>query len=430
MTREQFVVEGLGGERKLEGSIPVKGAKNAVLKSMAASLLFSDTLSITNVPEIEDVERVSELLEAMGATVVRQGARCDIDTSQVTTSDLDDKIARTLRASIVFIGPLLGRFGHASFPHPGGDVIGPRPINLFIDGFQKMGATVVQEGDRYSISTPYGLKGAEIFFMFVTVTGTETLMMAATLAHGTTILKNAAMEPEIVELAHFLVLCGAKISGAGTPTITIEGLGGSLLEASGKQFRTTPDRIEAGTFLLLGALAAKELVITDCNPAHCDMLIELLRESGVEIETTHTSIALRANGAKRKPLNVRTHEYPGFATDIQPPMVVYLTQTSGESTIFETIWGGRLAYTQDLVRMGADITIYNPQQATIKGPTPLHGRELESPDIRAGLAFLMAAAIANGTSTIDNIYHIDRGYEHIEERLSKLGLNIKRESST
>jgi UDP-N-acetylglucosamine 1-carboxyvinyltransferase len=292
-----------------------------------------------------------------------------------------------------------------------------------------MGATVTQNDDRYTIEAKDGLKGAEIFFMFVTVTGTETLMMAAVLAAGKTTLKNAAMEPEIVELAEFLASCGAKITGAGTPTITIEGLGGELLKADGKQIRTTPDRIEAGTFLLLGSLAALELDVVDCNPAHCDMLIALLRESGVKIETSDSSISLRANGAHRTPLQVRTHEYPGFATDIQPPMVVYLTQTSGESTIFETIWGGRLAYTQDLVRMGADITVYNPQQATIKGPTPLHGRELESPDIRAGLAFLMAAAIAEGTSQIDNIYHIDRGYERIEDRLAPLGLNIIRESS-
>jgi UDP-N-acetylglucosamine 1-carboxyvinyltransferase len=427
--REQFIVEGLGGERRLAGEIPVRGAKNAVLKSMAASLLFEDTVTITNTPYIEDVDRVRELLEDLGATVTRENDVCEINASTVVKSDLDDRVARTLRASIVFTGPLVGRFGRVSFPHPGGDVIGPRPINLFIDGFKKMGCEVVQEGDRYVLTTKGGLHGAEIFFMFVTVTGTETLMMAAVLAHGTTVLKNAAMEPEIVELAEFLVSCGARISGAGTPTIIIEGLDGHLLCAQKKQLRTTPDRIEAGTFLLLGALAARELLITDCNPGHCDMLIALLRESGVHIETTHNSIALRANGAQRAPLQVRTHEYPGFATDLQPPMMVYLTQTSGESTIFETIWGGRLAYTQDLVRMGADITMWNSQQASIKGPTPLMGRELESPDIRAGLAFLMASAIASGTSKIDNIYHIDRGYEHIEERLSKLGLDIRRQYS-
>ncbi len=429
MNREQFIVQGLCGTRKLKGEISVKGAKNAVLKSMAASLLFSDTVSISNVPDIEDVERVSELLVDLGASVQREHAVCKINTGTVTKSDLDDHVARTLRASIVFTGPLLSRFGRVSFPHPGGDVIGPRPINLFLDGFKRMGATVTQVGDRYEVHTLKGLQGAEIFFMFVTVTGTETLMMAAVLATGTTVLKNAAMEPEIVELALFLVSCGANITGAGTPTITIHGSAGRLLEAKGKTLRTTPDRIEAGTFLLLGALAAEELTITDCNPFHCDMLIALLAESGVEIETTDSTISLRADNVRRMPLNVRTHEYPGFATDIQPPMVVYLTQTQGESTIFETIWGGRLAYTQDLIAMGANITVWNAQQATIKGPTPLHGRDLESPDIRAGLAFLMAAAIAEGTSTIDHIYHIDRGYERIEERLSKIGLNITRTSA-
>ncbi len=426
MKGERFVVEGLGGERKLKGSIEVKGAKNAVLKSMAAALLFEDTLTISNVPNIEDVERVSELLLDLGATVVRESDICRIDTHAVTSSDLDDKLARTLRASVVFTGPLLGRFGRVSFPHPGGDVLGPRPINLFIEGFKQMGCEVTQTGDRYILEAKNGLKGAEIFFMFVTVTGTEALLMAATLAHGITILKNAAMEPEIVELAEFLVSCGAKITGAGTPTITIDGTNGILLRAEGKTIHTTPDRIEAGTFLLLGALAAQELVVKNCNPLHCEMLLALLRESGMQIETTSSSITLTANGATRNPLTVRTHEYPGFATDLQPPMVVYLTQTTGESTVFETIWAARLQYTQDLVRMGADITVWNPQQATIKGPTPLVGRNLESPDIRAGLAFLMAAAVASGTSTIDNIYHIDRGYEKIEDRLTNIGLNITR----
>lgn len=427
MPKERFIVRGLAGERKLEGSIPVRGAKNAVLKAMAASLLFEDPLTITNVPEIEDVERTIELLEDVGASVSKKEGQLTINTSKVSKSDLNDEIARRLRASIVLSGPLLGRFGKVSFPYPGGDVIGPRPINFFIDGFQKMGATITQIEDRFTVEAPGGLKGAEIFFMFVSVTGTETLMMAAALAHGTTILANVAMEPEIVELAAFFNQCGAQISGAGTPTITIKGTGGKLLQNNGASYRTTPDRIEAGTFLLLGALAAKELELTDCNPEHSAMLIELLRTSGANIETGKSTIKLKANGIERRPLNVRTHEYPGFATDLQPPMVVYLTQAQGESTMFETIWQGRLNYTQDLVRMGADVTVWNPQQATIKGPTPLHGLELESPDIRAGLAFLMAAAIAEGESKIDNIYHIDRGYERIEERLQKIGLDIRRE---
>jgi UDP-N-acetylglucosamine 1-carboxyvinyltransferase len=425
--RERFVIEGLGGERALSGSIPVRGAKNMVLKSMAASLLFSGPVTLTNVPGIEDVSRMGELLEALGATVSREGDRCTIDTSTVRGSDLDDALARTLRASIVLAGPLLARFGSASFPHPGGDIIGPRPINLFIDGFRQMGCEVSQDGEHYHIAAKQGLKGADIFFMFVSVTATETLMMAAVGAEGTTTLRNAAMEPEIVALAEYLQSCGANISGAGTPTITIEGLGkGAKLAAKG-EWRTIPDRIEAGSFLLLGALAAKELTVTECEPLHLDMLIQLLKQSGIDVSANKDSITVRGgNGFER--LHIRTHEYPGFATDLQPPMLIYLTQANGESTIFETIWGGRLNYIQDLVRMGADITLWNPQQVSIKGPTPLVGRTLESPDIRAGLAFLMAAAIAEGSSQIEHVYHIDRGYERIEERLANVGLNIKRQT--
>lgn len=424
--RERFVVEGLAGEKKLEGEIPVRGAKNAVLKSFAATLLFRDKVTIGNVPHIEDVDRECEILEALGATVIKDDERTyTVDTTAVASASLDDALARRLRASIIFTGPLLARFGEVSFPHPGGDVIGPRPINLFLDGFKKMGAELETEGERYTLRAKNGLKGAEIFFMFVSVTATETLLMAAVGAEGTTTLKNVAMEPEIVELANFLVSCGAKISGIGTPTMTIEGTG--LLSANGKIFNTIPDRIETGTFLLLGALAGKEVTIADCNPFHVEMLTALLRESGTSIDIDGTKMRVRAT-AEPLALQVRTHEYPGFATDMQPPMVVYLTQAKGESTMFETIFSGRLNYTQDLTRMGADIKLWNPQQIAIQGPTPLMAAELESPDIRAGLAFVMAAVIAKGTSTVGSIYHIDRGYEHIEERLKKLGLNIKREA--
>ncbi len=423
---ERFVVEGLGGQHLLKGSIAVGGAKNAILKSMPAALLFKDTVELTNVPDIEDVARVAELLKDLGAEVECRDHTASIRTGGVSKRDLNNDLARRLRASIVFAGPLLGRFGRASFPHPGGDIIGPRPIDLFLDGFVKMGCTVSLEGERYSITARDGkLQGAEIFFRFVSVTGTETLMMAATLAEGTTILRNAAMEPEIVALANFLNACGAHIEGVGTPTVTI--VGGGMLQAKGKSFATVPDRIEAGSFVILGALAGEEVVVTNCDPSHIEMLIELLRESGVDIDINGASIVVHGARNALKALNVRTHEYPGFATDLQPPMVLFLTQATGESTLFETIYGGRLNYVEDLVRMGAKITLWNPQQVTITGPTPLRGRNLESPDIRAGLAFLLAAAIANGVSTIDNVYHIDRGYEHIEERLQKLGLDIKRE---
>jgi UDP-N-acetylglucosamine 1-carboxyvinyltransferase len=425
---ERFVIEGLGGARTLGGTIPVRGAKNAVLKSMAATILFKDEVLLANVPDIEDVGCLGDILADLGAQVTKGTGGYTIDTGGITKSDIDETLARRLRASIVLSGPLLARFGRTSFPHPGGDIIGPRPINFFLDGFQKMGATVKQEGNRYVVEAPEGkLRGAEIFFIYVSVTATETLMMAATQALGTTVLRNAAMEPEITELANFLNQCGAKITGAGSPTITIEG--GGLLLTKGHVWETMPDRIEAGSFLLLGALAAEQLEITNCNPAHLEMLIELLRESGVVIDTTATTIQLRKVDARLfHALQVRTHEYPGFATDLQPPMVVYLTQAKGESSMFETIWGGRLAYTQTMAGMGAKIELLNTQQIKIVGPTPLTATSLESPDIRAGLAFLMSAAIAKGTSTVGNIYHIDRGYERIEERLQKIGLNIKRES--
>ncbi|HEY6020461.1 MAG TPA: UDP-N-acetylglucosamine 1-carboxyvinyltransferase [Candidatus Paceibacterota bacterium] len=422
---EHFIIEGLAGERALSGSIPVRGAKNAVLKSMAATVLFDDTVTITNVPGIEDVGILGDMLADLGAHVEKTDDTYTIDTAGISKTEFDFVLAKKLRASIVLSGPLLARFGRVAFPHPGGDIIGPRPINFFLEGFQKMGAEITKHDDHYVVTSNGKLTGAEIFFTFVSVTATESLMMAATLAEGTTVLRNAAMEPEIVALAEHLVSCGANISGAGSPNITITG--GGMLKSSGKVWRTIPDRIEAGSFLLLGALAAHELEITDCDPTHLEMLIALLRESGVVIDTTPTSIKLRrADAAQFHALTVRTHEYPGFATDLQPPMVVYLTQAHGTSSVFETIWGGRLLYTKDLVRMGAKIDLLNPQQVKIEGPTPFVATELESPDIRAGLAFLMSAAIAKGTSTVGNIYHIDRGYERIEGRLQKLGLNIKR----
>ncbi len=405
-TKERFVVEGLGGKRTLKGEIKVAGAKNAVLKAFAAQVLFEDEMPMQNVPDIEDVMRMRELLAGIAVAPV-----------------LKTDIAQRLRASIVLTGPVLARYGSVTFPHPGGDVIGPRPINLFLDGFVKMGASVTLEGDTYRV-TAQKLKGADILFEPISVTATETLMMAAVLAEGTTTLRNAAMEPEIADLAFYLNECGAKIAGAGTATITIEG--GGLLRANGKPYITPPDRIEAGTFVLLAALAGEKVKVNGCKPEQIAALTDLLRASGVEMQIGKDFIEVVGCAAPRA-LDVRTAEYPEFATDLQPPMMVYLTQAHGHSELIETIWKGRLAYTADLVSMGARITLADSQHARIEGPAPLRAQELHSPDIRAGLAFLMAAAIAEGTSTIDNVYHIDRGYEHIEERLQKLGLNITRQ---
>ncbi|MES2203360.1 MAG: UDP-N-acetylglucosamine 1-carboxyvinyltransferase, partial [Patescibacteria group bacterium] len=296
---ERFVVEGLAGQKKLSGEIKVAGAKNAVLKAFAATVLFDDTVTMQNVPEIEDVERMRELLEALKDGPV-----------------LKKDIAERLRASIGLAGPVLARYGSVTFPHPGGDLIGPRPINLFLDGFAKMGAMVVLEGDMYHVSGK--LKGAEITFNPISVMATETLMMAATLAEGITTLRNAAREPEIADLALYLNECGAQIVGAGTETITITG--GALLKTNGIPYITPPDRIEAGTFVLLGALAGKEIKITNCNPAHIEALTTLLVSSGVDLRVGADYIEVMGCDAPRA-LDVTTAEYPGLATDLQSPLV-------------------------------------------------------------------------------------------------------------
>jgi len=433
---ESLFIKGLSGEKRLRGEIRVITAKNAILKAMAASILFDDTVTLVDTPHIEDVECMSELLEDLGAHVEKDGENNStyrIRVGSDISTDLNIEISKRLRTSIVLTGPLLSRFGRVSFPHPGGDIIGARPIDFFLEGFEKFGAEVTHRGSRYEIQAKgKKLKGAHIFFRSPTHTGTETMMMTAVLAEGNTILKNCAMEPEIEDLANFLNLCGARITGAGTSTIEIEG--GDLLRTNGKEHRVIPDRIETGSFLILGALCADELIIKDCNPLHVEVLIELLRQSGVSIDTEVDRIILRNNGKVPnkdfKAIDIKTHEYPGFATDLQAPMVVYLTQVSGESLVHETIFEGRLNYTDDLVRMGADIAMWDAHRAQVKGPSILTGRTLGSPDLRAGLAFVIAASVAKGNSLINNVYYIDRGYEQIEKRLADIGLNITRTNRT
>ena len=426
---EKFLVKGLDGKKTLVGEICVNGAKNAVLKAMASSVLFKDGIILKNVPNIEDVNRMSDLLEALGIVVKKTSRKMfEFDVRKLESGNFSPEISKQLRASIVLAGPLLARIGKISFPHPGGCVIGARPVDLFLDGFKKMGAKIKKNGENYIIETKKGkLTGAEIFFKNQSVTATETFMMAGILADGETILKNCALEPEILHLAEFLNSCGAKITGAGTSTIKIKG--GKLLSSKGDIYITPPDRIEAGSFLILGALSAKKIKITNCEPAYVESLIELLRESGVKIEVGKNFIEVGSDLSKNillKAVNVKTHEYPGFPTDLQAPMVVYLTQTHGESMVFETIFEGRLNYTEELSRMGADIKPMDPHRVIVTGPSLLHGRDMESPDLRAGLAFLIAAIFAKGDSFIHNVYNIDRGYERVEERLKSIGVDIER----
>lgn len=426
MPQESLRINGLSGEKKLKGSIAISGAKNAALPAQVASLLSAGTLHLRNVPQIEDVSRMNELLEGLGAKIARHGDTLSIDTRHIGGEELISSVASRMRASVFLIGPLLHRRGRVRFPHPGGDVIGARPIDIFLSGLHKMGARTALDSGWYEVSAKK-LRGADIFLPIVSVGATETLLMAATLAEGGTVLRNAAMEPEVVFLSEMLRACGAKIKGEGTPTIVIEGV--STLSYPPEPFAVIPDRIEAGSYLVLGALLCKELALTGCEPEHLRALISLLKGAGVPVEAGSKELTIHGNtapNAQFRSINVRTHEYPGFATDLQAPMTVFLTQAAGEAVVSETIFDGRLSYTEDLVRMGADITLANSHRAFVKGPRELMGRELESPDIRAGLSFVIAALVANGESLIHNAYHMDRGYERIEEKLKGIGAQVER----
>jgi UDP-N-acetylglucosamine 1-carboxyvinyltransferase len=411
MANSKFIVEGLAGKKTLQGEVAVKGAKNGALPALAASVLFEDEMQFGNVPDIEDVKRIHELLRAL-----KEGPTLRKD------------IAERFRASIILTGPVLARYGEVTFPYPGGCVLGERPIDLFLEGFKSMGAEVKEGNDLFHVRAHHKkLKGAHIYFPFVSVTATETMMLAAVLAEGETVIENAAMEPEIPSLAHYLNACGAQIEGAGTPTIRIQGT--ELLRAEGRTYVVPPDRIEAGSFVVLAALAGKDVMVTHCEPSHMGTLLEVLRRAGVQMEVGERSVRIHDHRSNDhyKLTSVRTHEYPGFPTDLQAPMAVFMSQCSGEGTLLETIFDARFRYVDDLVRMGANITVMNPHKILIRGPRELSRKELEGPDLRAGLAYIIAATVATGTSTISNAYVIDRGYEKIEERLQALGLNIRRE---
>lgn len=412
------------GGKRLKGEIEVMGAKNSVLKALAASLLFSNPVTIGNVPQIEDVARMSELLMDLGAGIKKPDEKTlVVDNRNTNGTDLKREIAKKFRASIVLAGPLLARNKSASFPYPGGCLIGKRPIDVFLDGWRAFGAAVRENGGGFEVVAKK-LHGADFTFRVISVTGTETLLLTAALAHSKTILRNAACEPEIPALAEFLNDSGAKITGAGTSTIEVEGTGGKPLKAK-RLFRVIPDRIEAGSFLILGTALGKKIKITHCEPAHLSALMLQLKDAGVDLKVGNDWIQV-SRPKTLKAVGVKTKEYPGFPTDLQAPYAVLMTQAKGESMIFETIFEGRLGYAEDLRRMGANIVLCDPHRILVTGPTPLRAREIESPDLRAGLAFILAALLAKGESVISNVYQIDRGYEKIDERLRKLGAEIQR----
>jgi UDP-N-acetylglucosamine 1-carboxyvinyltransferase len=365
-----------------------------------------------------------DLLNKMKVEAVYEGkSNLKINSSRLKENCLDPEDSRKVRASIVFSGPLLARFGRLCIPHPGGDLIGKRPINFFIEGFKKMGAKVEKNNTEYLLKTPQGkLKGCRYFFPKISVTGTETLMMAAVLAKGTTVLENVAIEPEVIHLANCLVQMGAKIEGIGQSTIQIEG----VEKLKGGVFEVIPDRIETGTFAMMGIMNNADLLIEKCNPKHLSALWEKLSRAGAKLEIGGNWVRTVPVKKRIQSVSLQTHEYPGFATDLQPIYTLLMTQASGISLIHDPIFEGRLFFTDILNRMGANIIMCDPHRVAVKGPTNLFGKTIESPDIRAGISLLLASIIAEGNSVIENAEIIDRGYEKIETRLTKIGADIQR----
>jgi UDP-N-acetylglucosamine 1-carboxyvinyltransferase len=410
------------GGKTLSGDIHVSGAKNFALKVLPAALMLEGPTTFTRVPNIEDIRRTIELLKGLGVTVAQDGATVTVDPSTLSTSVLNPQAHQKVRTSFLLAGPVLVKKGEIDFPYPGGCVIGKRPIDFILDGFKTLGVDIQDRPDGYKLVVKK-LRGAKFVFPRVSVTGTEALMTFAARIPGTTTLVNAAMEPEIPALAEFLNSCGAKISGAGTPTIIIEGVD----KLSGGSCEIIPDRIEAGTFAIMAATTKSHIKVTGINPGHLETLWEILKKAGAKFELGTDFVEVFPTKALiAVPKDIVTHEYPGLATDLQAPLTVLMTQAQGNSLIFETIYEGRLFYIDSLNSMGANILMCDPHRALVSGPTKLFARKLASPDIRAGIALVIAGLIADGETEIDNIYQVDRGYENIEQRLRALGADIKR----
>jgi UDP-N-acetylglucosamine 1-carboxyvinyltransferase len=408
------------GGKRLEGQIHVGGAKNSALPAMAASLLTKEQVVLENLPLVNDIFTTRRLLRELGVSVeFEEDHKARLRAEKILSPEAPYDLVKTMRASVLVLGPLLARTGRARVSLPGGCAIGARPINLHINALQKLGATVRTE-HGYVEASADRLSGTEILFDRVTVTGTENLMMAATLAEGRTILRNAACEPEVLDLAEMLNDMGARIEGAGTPAITIEG----VAELKGTIHRIIPDRIEAGTFLIAAAITNGNLEIADSNPAHLASIIQKLRDTGVKIESGPDRMTVLTNG-NLQPAEVATKEYPGFATDMQAQYMALMTQAEGASVITENIFENRFMHASELMRMGADIRI-DGARATVTGKTRLSGATVIASDLRASASLVIAGLVAEGTTIIDRVYHLDRGYERIEEKLRSVGAQIER----
>jgi UDP-N-acetylglucosamine 1-carboxyvinyltransferase len=414
------------GGRPLHGSVRISGAKNSALPAMAAALLTSDLVELSNIPRVRDIITMGQLLAHIGARVetpVIPPTAMNIKTGTVSDGEAPYELVRTMRASILTLGPLVARTGMARVSLPGGCAIGARPVDLHLKALEQMGAEIGTTHGYVEARVPRNgrLRGAHITFDKITVTGTENVLMAAALADGETRINNAACEPEITDLAELLTKMGADIEGAGTPTIVVRG----KQKLHGAAHKIIPDRIEAGTFVVAGAITDGEIELLDCAPAHLTSIIAKLREAGADIRETAPD-NLRVCGARKLvAADVRSEEYPGFATDMQAQFMALATQATGTSIITETIFENRFLHASEMIRMGADISIEG-RRAMVRGPAKLSGSTVIASDLRASASLVLAGLVANGETLIDRVYHIDRGYERIEEKLTLLGAKIRR----
>jgi UDP-N-acetylglucosamine 1-carboxyvinyltransferase len=418
---DKFVIR---GGNPLVGTVRISGAKNSALPCMAAAILTEDEVVLENIPSVRDIETERKLLVAMGAEVeLGTGAadhRTRINFRTLSNPEAKYEIVKTMRASSLVLGPLVARAGIARVAMPGGCAIGGRPIDLHIKGLEKMGATIAQE-HGYLEARADKLKGAHIVFDKITVTGTEDLLMAAVLAEGESLMENCAREPEVADLAALLTAMGAKIEGACTSTIRVQG----VTSLKGAHYRINPDRIEAGTFLVAGAITAGDLTIADCNPDHLGAVMSKLTEAGAKIDVLGAdTVRVRSDG-KLTAVDVSTEEYPGFPTDMQAQYMALATQAEGVSIVKENIFENRFMHVQELVRMGANIKV-DGRTATVRGPAPLSAAAVMCSDLRASASLVLAALVADGESILDRVYHMDRGYERIEQKLESVGAQIRR----
>ena len=405
----------------LEGEIRISGAKNAVLPIMAATLLADSPIIIRNIPHLHDVTTTMELLGQMGVLLtVDEKMDIEVDASPIKSLYAPYDLVRTMRSSILVLGPMLSRFGRADVSLPGGCAIGSRPVNLHVKGLQAMGADIVVE-NGYIKARVDRLKGARLVMDLVTVTGTENLMMAATLADGVSVIENAAREPEVTDLANCLNKMGAKITGAGTDTIEIEG----VERLSGTEYSVLPDRIETGTYLVAAAITGGHVKLKDTRPDVMDAVLQALREAGAEITVGEDWIELDMHGKRPKAVNVHTAPYPAFPTDMQAQFTALNVVAEGGGTITETVFENRFMHVQEMQRMGAKIQLEG-NTAISAGVEKLAGAQVMATDLRASASLVLAGLVADGETVVDRIYHIDRGYECIEEKLAQLGANIRR----